>query len=182
MTKRTKNKWGETRSMITLPSQRLQAARAGLTAPADFVWPPVCLFLSETLWLPNHTHSLPVRVCVSASSSSKKNVVIWIEKHTKHKTRLGVKRTRWKKSKGSFTWTDFLVLSTKSFLSFSSVSPSRNFPGFDSTISEPVKETTGRHIINMCRTLLLRLILKMATSRKEQRSNCDVTALAFLSI
>lgn len=173
-------RWNQRRD--SLPSQRLQAARAGLTAPADFVWPPVCLFLSETLWLPNHTHSLPGRVCVSASSSSKINVLIWIEKHTKHKIRLGVKRTRWKKSKGSFTWTDFLVLSTKSFLSFSSVSPSRNFPGFDSTISEPVKETTGRHTIKMCRTFLLRLILKMATSRKKQRDQIVMSQLWHLSI
>lgn len=41
-----------------------------------------------------------------------------------------------------FTWTDFLVRSTKSLLSWSSLSPSLNFPGFDSTMSEPVKEPT----------------------------------------
>ncbi len=41
-----------------------------------------------------------------------------------------------------FTWTDFLVCSTKFLLSWSSLSPSLNFPGFDSTMSEPVKDPT----------------------------------------
>lgn len=47
------------------------------------------------------------------------------------------------------TWTDFLVRSTKSFLSWSSLSPSLNFPGFDSTMPEPVKDPPTKWL-NQC--------------------------------
>lgn len=49
------------------------------------------------------------------------------------------------------TWTDFLVRSTKSFLSWSSLSPSLNFPGFDSTMPEPVKDPPTKQL-NQCYT------------------------------
>lgn len=60
----------------------------------------------------------------------------------------------WKQEKKGIqvevTWTDFLVRSTKSFLSWSSLSPSLNFPGFDSTMPEPVKDPPTKRLNQCC--------------------------------